>query len=33
MPPENRSYMIAGYLVVAVVVLLYTASLWRRGRR
>jgi hypothetical protein len=33
MPPDNGSYMIAAYVVVAVVVLLYTASLWRRGRK
>lgn len=33
MPPENRAYMVAAYVVVAVVLLLYTVSLWRRGRR
>lgn len=30
--PQNGAYMIAAYIVVAVVVLMYTASLWRRGR-
>lgn len=33
MPPDNGQYMVSAYIVVAVVVLLYTASLWRRGRR
>jgi hypothetical protein len=33
MPPENRAYMVAAYVVVAVVLLLYTVTLWRRGRR
>lgn len=30
--PDNGGYMIAAYVVVAVVVLGYTANLWRRGR-
>jgi hypothetical protein len=33
MPPENRAYMVAAYVVVAVVLVLYTVTLWRRGRR
>jgi len=31
--PQNGGYMIAAYVVVAVVVLGYAANLWRRGRR
>ncbi len=30
--PQNGGYMIAAYVVVAVVLLMYCASLWRRGR-
>jgi hypothetical protein len=30
--PDNSSYMVAAYVVVAVVVLGYAWSLWRRGR-
>lgn len=30
--PDNSGYMIAAYLVVAVVLAGYAASLWRRGR-
>jgi hypothetical protein len=29
--PESGSYMIAGYIVVAVVVVGYVVNLWRRG--
>jgi hypothetical protein len=29
--PESGSYMIAGYIVVAVVVAGYVVNLWRRG--
>ncbi len=29
--PSNGGYMIAAYVVVAVVVLGYSLSLWRRG--
>ncbi len=32
MPPENGSYATAAYIIVAVVVTLYTVILWRRGR-
>ncbi len=31
--PQNGGYMIAAYVVVAVVVLGYTLNLWRRGRK
>ena len=30
--PDTGSYMIAAYVVVAVVVLGYVVHLWRRGR-
>jgi hypothetical protein len=30
--PESGSYMIAGYIVVAVVVAGYVVNLWRRGK-
>ncbi len=30
--PETGNYMIAAYVVVAVVVLVYVMVLWRRGR-
>jgi len=30
--PRNGGYMIAAYVIVAVVVLGYTLSLWRRGK-
>lgn len=30
--PETGNYMIAAYVVVAVVVLGYVVNLWRRGR-
>ncbi len=30
--PQNGGYMIAAYIVVVVVLVIYTASLWRRGR-
>jgi nitrate reductase gamma subunit len=29
--PENGNYMIAGYVVVAVIVVGYVVLLWRRG--
>lgn len=32
MPPDNGGYATAAYIIVAVVVMLYTAVLWRRGR-
>ncbi len=31
--PDNGGYMVAAYVVVAVVVLAYAASLWRRGKQ
>jgi hypothetical protein len=31
--PQNGGYMIAGYLVAAVIYLGYAWSLWRRSRR
>lgn len=33
MPPENSGYAIAAYLIVAVVYLGYTISLWVRAKR
>jgi hypothetical protein len=30
--PQNAGYMVAAYIVVAVVVLGYAVSLWRRAR-
>ena len=30
--PDNGSYMIAAYVVTAVVVVGYVVNLWRRGR-
>lgn len=33
MPPENRGYMIAAYLIVALVITGYAAMMWRRGNR
>ena len=32
-PPENGGYMVAAYLVGAVILLGYLGSLWWRGRR
>jgi hypothetical protein len=29
--PQNTPYMVAGYVVAAVILLLYTVTLWRRG--
>lgn len=31
--PQNGAYMVAGYVVTAVILLGYTISLWVRGRR
>ena len=31
MPPENAGYMIAAYVVTAVILLGYVGLLWRRG--
>ena len=30
MPPENGGYMVAGYVVTAVILVLYVLTLWRR---
>lgn len=30
--PDNGSYMVAAYIVTAVVVVGYVVNLWRRGR-
>jgi hypothetical protein len=32
MPPDNGGYMIAAYVVTAVVLFGYTGQLWRRAR-
>jgi len=32
-PPENGEYMVAAYVVVAVVILGYSLLLWVRARR
>ena len=29
--PQNAPYMVAAYVVAAVILLLYAVSLWRRG--
>jgi hypothetical protein len=31
--PDNSGYLVAAYVVAAVIYLAYTASLWRRSRR
>lgn len=31
-PPENGAYMVAAYVLTAVILLAYTALLWRRVR-
>jgi hypothetical protein len=33
MPPENGGYMLAAYVVTAVILLGYGLSLWRRAAR
>ena len=33
MPPENGGYMIAAYMVTAVILLGYVWSTWRRAKR
>lgn len=30
--PQNGAYMVAGYIVTAVILLGYTGALWWRGR-
>ena len=32
-PPANGGYMIAGYVVTAIIVVVYVVALWRRARR
>ena len=31
MPPDNGAYMVAGYVVTAVILAGYAVSLWRRA--
>lgn len=31
--PDNGSYMVAAYVVTAVVIAIYVVNLWRRGTR
>ncbi len=33
MPPDNGGYMVAGYLVTAVILVGYVVMLWRRAGR
>ncbi len=33
MPPDTGGYMVAGYVVTTVILLVYVGSLWRRARR
>lgn len=33
MPPDNGQYMVAGYLVTAVILVGYVLLLWRRARK
>jgi hypothetical protein len=33
MPPENGGYMVAAYVVTAVILIGYSAGLWRRARK
>jgi hypothetical protein len=33
MPPENGGYMIAAYVLTAVILLAYAVGLWRRANR
>jgi hypothetical protein len=33
MPPENGGYMIAAYVVTAVILVGYAVGMWRRARR
>ena len=32
-PPDTGAYMVAAYVTAAVILLLYSASLWVRSRR
>lgn len=31
--PQNAAYMVAAYVVAAVILLLYTVTLWLRGQK
>ncbi len=33
MPPDNAGYMVAAYVLTAVILLSYAASLWRRAKK
>jgi hypothetical protein len=33
MPPENAGYMVAAYVVTAVILVGYAIGLWRRARQ
>ena len=33
MPPDNGGYMVAGYLVTAVILVGYAGMLWRRANK
>ncbi len=33
MPPDNGGYMIAAYVVTAVILVGYALAMWRRARR
>jgi hypothetical protein len=33
MPPDNEGYMVAAYVVTAVILVGYAVGLWRRARR
>ena len=30
--PQNEGFMVAAYVVAAVIILVYAVTLWRRGR-
>jgi len=33
MPPDNEGYMVAAYVVTAVILVGYAVGLWRRARK
>jgi hypothetical protein len=33
MPPDNASYMVAAYVVTAVILVGYAVGLWRRAKK
>jgi CHASE2 domain-containing sensor protein len=33
MPPDNAGYMVAAYVVTAVILVAYAVGLWRRAER